>query len=426
MIDKHPAVIAKCAGVADVISCVDFARENDLLLSVKGGGHHVAGTAVCDGGLMIDLSEMNGIWVDNQSKIARTQSGATWGEVDHETQEFGLATVGGQDPNIGVAGMTLGGGIGWLSRKYGLTIDNLLEVDLVTADGRFLTASDENHPDLFWALRGGGGNFGVVTSFKFELHTVGPNVLAGSLIHPIERTDEIAKFYNDFAADAPDELRTLFGIMVLGDGSHLPRELHNERVAIIVNLHAGDPEQAAEDLAPLREFGEPIIDSIRKRPYKEFQRAGTSEEKWRTYLRSQYLDELTPDIIDILTEYSANIPSKESTVFISHRGGAETRPAKDATAYPHRRESFHVLIEARWEDPGKDSEHLVWVQEFHQALHPYTIDGPAMNFLTEDEPEERVKASYGQNYERLVDVKTEWDPNNIFQMNQNIKPSTLE
>ena len=425
IIDKHPSVIAKCQGVADIITCVNYARENKLLLSVKGGGHHVSGTAVCDDGLMIDLSDMDGVWVDPYSKTARVQSGATWGEVDHETQEFGLATVGGQDPNIGVAGMTLGGGVGWLSRKYGLTIDNLLEVDLVTADGRFVTASEAHHSELFWALRGGGGNFGVATSFKFQLHNVGPEVLAGSLIHPVECVPELTEFYDAFTAEAPDELRTLFGIMVLGEGAHLPPELYNEQVAIIVSLYAGDPDEGVADLAPLRNFGQPIVDSIRKRPYKEFQQAGTSDERWRTYLRSQYLDELSPGIIDILMEYSRGIPSKESTVFISHRGGAETRPAVDATAYPHREESHHVLIEARWEDPDRDDEHISWVQGFHRELQPYSIDGPAMNFLTSDESEKRVNASYGQNYEKLVEVKNEWDPNNLFRMNQNIRP-TLE
>ena len=423
MIDKHPAAIAKCSGVADVITAVNFARQNDILLSVKGGGHHVSGSAVCDGGLTIDLSTMNGIWVDPESKTALAQAGATWGEVDHETQQFGLATVGGQDPNIGVAGMTLGGGIGWLSRKYGLTIDNLLEAKVVTAEGTYVTANDNTNPELFWALRGGGGNFGVVTSFKFRLHEVGPDVLAGSLIYPVEDAPKVARYYRDFMEEAPRELRTLYGLLVLGEESYLPEQLHNRRVAIIISLYAGDPSDGYDALNPLREFGQPISDSITERPYTEFQRAGMSDEPYRVYLRSQYLERLSDEVIEMIVDYSKEAPSWGSTVFISHRGGAETEPTPEATAYPHRRDAFHVLIESRWDDPAADFENKEWVREFYRALAPHTFGGPAMNFLTYDESEDRVRSAYGDNYPRLVDVKHRWDPENLFRMNQNIKPS---
>ena len=424
MIDKYPAVIVKCSGATDVSTAVNYARDNDLLLAVKGGGHHVAGTAVCDDGLVIDLSAMNSVRVDPDEKTVRVQAGATWGEVDHETQGFGLATVGGQDPNIGIAGMTLGGGVGWLSRKYGLTIDNLIEVDLVTADGCLVTASESKNSGLFWALRGGGGNFGVATSFKYQLHEVGPDILAGSLIYPAEQAADVAQFYNEFMTEAPNEVRTLFGIMVLGTASYLPEELHNERATIVVSFYAGDPEDGFEVLEPLRECGEPIVDSIRKRPYKKFQRAGTSAEKWRTYLRSQYLEHLSQDAIATIIDIMDDVPSSESTVFISHRGGAEAEPAVDATAYPNRNQAYHALIEARWEDPARDEEHIEWVRQFQNSLHPFTTGEVAMNFLTDDESEDRVRASYGPNYDRLIEVKREWDSENLFRMNQNIEPTS--
>lgn len=426
MIDRHPAAIAKCTGVADVKTCVDYVRENNVRFSVKSGGHHVSGTAVCDDGLVIDLSDMDGVWVNHHEKTVRVQGGATWGDVDHETQAFGLATVGGQDPNIGVAGMTLGGGVGWLSRKYGLTIDNLLEVDIVTADGDVVTANKSTNPNLFWALRGGGGNFGIATSFKYRLHDVGPEVLAGSLIHPVENAAEVMRFYEEYMNQAPNEVRTLYGIMVLGEESYLPEKLHNQRVAIVISLYAGHPDDGYAELAPLREFGEPIIDSVQTRPYKEFQRAGTSDEPWRVYLKSQYLQHLPTEAIDVIVENAREAPSWESTVFISHRGGAETEPETNATAYPHRHDAFHVLIEARWEDPAADFEHKEWVREFHRKLKPYTTGEAAMNFLTCDEPQERVRAAYGKNYDRLVAVKNEWDPENLFRANQNIPPTTTE
>lgn len=423
LIDKHPGAIAKCTGTADVIECVNFVRERNIQFSVKSGGHHVSGTAVCDDGLVIDLSAMNGVHVNLDEETVRVQGGATWGDVDHETQAFGLATVGGQDPNIGVAGQTLGGGIGWLSRRYGLTIDNLLEVDVVTANGNLVTASENENPNLFWALRGGGGNFGVATSFKFELHEVGPEVLAGSLIHPFEDAAEVAAYYEDYMEEASDNVRTLFGILVLGEESYLPAELHNQRVAIVVSLYAGDPDEGREELAPLRDFGDPITDSIKTRPYTAFQRAGTSDEPWRVYLRSQYLEALPQEAIDVIIEYSEDMPSWGSSVFLSHRGGAETLPSRSATAYSHRHDAFHILIEARWEDPAADFEHKEWVHQFHRALQPYTTGEAAMNFLTKDELEGRVRAAYGENYDRLVEIKNEWDPENLFRMNQNIKPT---
>jgi len=424
MVDREPAVVVRASGTADVITAVNAAREQEVSLSVKGGGHHVSGTAVCEGGLMIDCSSMNGVRVDPDAKTARVGAGATWGDVDHETQAFGLAVPGGQDPNIGVAGLTLGGGVGWLSRKHGLTSDNLLSADVVTAEGRLVHASETEHPDLFWGLRGGGGNFGIVTSFEFRLHEVS-EVFAGSLIYPAEDAGEVARYYRDFTADAPPEARLLFGIMHLPAKPYFPEQLHDSRVAIVIACHVGPPAEGKRVLAPLRERGDPVADSLRGRPYAAFQRAGDSRGSMRTDLRSQYLATLPDPAIETIVSHAADAPSSGATVFVSPRGGAETEPASDATAYPHRDAAHHLLVEARWDDPEGDDEHRRWVRGFHEAVQPYTTGAAAMNFLTADEGEERVRAAYGGNYDRLAELKAEWDPENLFSANQNVDPDTI-
>jgi FAD/FMN-containing dehydrogenase len=421
-IDREPAAILRATGPADVIAAVDIARTNDLPLSVKGGGHHVSGSAVCEDGLMIDLSRMNGVRVDPEAATARVQAGATWGDVDHETQAFGLAVPGGQDPNIGVAGLTLGGGVGWLSPKYGLTCDNLLSADVVTADGELVRASETEHPDLFWALRGGGGNFGIVTSFEFQLHAVGPEIFAGSLIYPFEETKEVARQYREFMRDAPREVRLLFGSMELPAVSYYPEAVHDTRVAMLIAFYAGPPEAGREVLAPLRGHEEIIMDSLRGRPYTNFQQAGDSQGSMRTYLRSQYVETVSEDVVEAIQQYAAEAPSSGATVFVSPWVGAETDPATDATAYPHRTSAHHVLVEARWDNPNHDTEHIDWVRDAHDALVPHTTGDVEMNFLTEDESTERIRHAYGANHDRLVEVKTKWDPDNLFRMNQNIKP----
>jgi FAD/FMN-containing dehydrogenase len=421
-IDREPAAILRASGTADVMAAVDVARTIDRPVSVKGGGHHVSGSAVCDGGLMIDLSGMNGVRVDPEAATARVGAGATWGEVDHETQAFGLAVPGGQDPNIGVAGLTLGGGVGWLSPKYGLTCDNLLSADVVTADGELVRASESEHPELFWALRGGGGNFGIVTSLEFRLHEVGPEIFAGSLIYPFERTAEVARQYREFMRDAPREVRLLFGCMELPAVPYYPESVHNTRVAMLIAFYAGPPEEGREVLAPLRGHDDIIMDSLRGRPYTNFQQAGDSQGSMRTYLRSQYVETVSDGLVETITEYATDAPSAGATVFVSPWVGAETDPATDATAYPHRDPAHHVLVEARWEDASRDGEHVDWVREFHDALAPYTTGDVEMNFLTDDESGDRVRRAYGANHDRLVEVKTRWDPDNLFRMNQNIEP----
>jgi len=422
MIDHRPDIIVRPTGTADVLAAVNISHEYDLPLSVKGGGHHVSGTAVPDEGLLLDLGEMDAVDVDPAGRTARVQAGATWGDVDHETQAFGLAVPGGQDPNIGVAGLTLGGGVGWLSRKHGLTCDNLRAVELVTAEGELVRASEDEHPELFWGVRGGGGRFGVVTTFEYHLHEVGPEILAGSLAYPLADAPSVARRYREFMADAPQAVRVLFGIMALPPASHFPEERHGERSVMLVVCYAGAPEEGRPVLEPFRELGDPFVDSIQPRTYRQFQRAGESRGSVRTYLRSQYLESLTDDAIDTIWRYSTDSPSSGATVFISPRGGAETEPAADATAYPHRDAAHHVLVEARWEDPAADDEHIEWVRAFHRALSPYTTDEVAMNFLTEDEPEKRRRAAYGANYERLRQLQRKWDPEGRFRMTRAIDP----
>jgi len=422
MIDREPRVVLRSTGAADVMAAVDVAREHDLPLSVKGGGHHVSGSAVVDDGLVIDLGPMNGIRVDPDARTARVQAGATWGELDHETQAFGLAVPGGQDPNIGVAGLTLGGGVGWLSRKYGLTSDNLLSADVVTADGDLVHASAEEHPDLFWALRGGGGHFGIVTSFEFRLHEVGPEIFAGSLIYPLGDAADVARRYRSFVADAPREVRLLFGSMHLPASSYYPPAVRDSRVAIVVACYAGPSEEGERVLEPLRAFGDPVTDSLRERRYAAFQRVGDSQGSMRTYLRSQYLSTLSDPAIDTIVERAADAPSPGATVFVSPRSGAETDPPSDATAYPHREDAHHLLVETRWSDPARDDEHVAWTRAFHEAVRPYTTGDAALNFLTDDESEARIRAAYGDNYDRLAEIKTEWDPANLFRSTRSVEP----
>lgn len=422
MIDREPAAILRCTGAADVIAGVEIARENELTLAVKGGGHHVSGTAVCEGGLLLDLGPMDWVKVDSESKTARVGPGATWGQIDHETQAFGLAVPGGQDPNIGVAGLTLGGGVGWLSRKYGLTCDNLLSADVVTADGEIVHASESEYTDLFWALRGGGGNFGVVTEFEFQLHEVGPEVFAGALIYPMEKTKTVAERYRAFMQDAPREVRLLFGSMVLPTAPVYPESVRGTRVAALICCYAGPPDEGRAVFEPLREAGTPAMDSLRPRTYRAFQRAGDSQGAMRTYLKSNYLPALTDGAIDVVVDHVQDPPSDGATVFVSPRSGAETDPPGDATAYPHRDAAHHVLVETRWTDPEDDERHVEWTRDVHEALQPFTTGEVAMNFLTEDADRSRVEAAYGENYDRLAEIKARWDPENLFSMTQTVEP----
>ena len=423
MIDHRPDLIVRPLDTQDVLEAVRIAGTYDFPLSVKGGGHHVSGTAVPDYGMLLDLAEMNHVAVDPTAQIARVQAGATWGDVDAATQAHGLAVPGGQDPNIGVAGLTLGGGVGWLSRKYGLTCDNVRSVELVTEKGELIRASTDEYSDLFWGLCGGGGRFGVVTSFEYDLHRVGPEIFAGSIAYPLTAAPEVLRNYRAFMVDAPLEVRVLFGIMALPPVTHVPEHQHGQRAVMLIVCYAGPPDTGREVLAPLRSVGTPFGDSIKQRTYTAFQRAGESRGSVRTYLRSQYLTDLTDEAIEIIHTHGSDSPSTGATIFVSPRSGAETALSSDATAYPHRTPAHHVLIEARWEDPAADGAHIDWVQDGYQALMPHTTGEVSMNFLTEDESVSRRRAAYGENYQRLQALQRKWDPGGRFRNTCKIDPT---
>jgi FAD binding domain/Berberine and berberine like len=419
MIDKRPALIARCAGVADVIQCVNFARAHQLLVAVRGGGHNVAGHAVCDGGLMLDLSRMKGMRVDPMRCAARAEPGLTWGEFDHETQAFGLATTGGQVSTTGIAGLTLGGGWGYLARKYGLASDNLLSVDLVTADGQLLTASATEHADLFWGVRGGGGNFGVVTSLEYQLHPVGP-VLAGFVVYPFEKAREVLMFYREFTKTAPDELASGAVLLTMPDGI---------AVAAIPVCYSGPIAEGERILKPLRAFGPPLVDQIGPIPYTAAQKLidGFYPPGLQQYWKSSFLKEISDATIDTMVAYCAHRPSPLCHVVLEHTlGGAVSRVDREATAFNHRDVQYSFLSLGVCTDPAEAGKCVRWARECWEAMQPFATGGVYVNYLGReaDEGADRIKAAYGaEKYRRLVALKNTYDPTNLFRLNQNIKPT---
>jgi len=425
MIDRHPSLIARCADAADVIAAVNFARDNRLTLSIRGGSHNVAGFAVCDDGLVIDLSRMKGIRVDPVRRTVRAQGGCTWGDLDHATHAFGLATTGGVLSTTGIAGLTLGGGIGHLTRKYSLSCDNLLSVDVVTADGRFLTASAEENPDLFWAVRGGGGNFGVVTSLEYRLHPVS-TVLGGPIFYPIDKTRDVLRFYREFIAGAPEELGAFFAFQKGPPAPFVPEHLHNVTMCAIVACYAGpDLNKGEEVVKPLREFGPPALDHLGPAPYPALQSAFDPllPPGLQHYWKADFFDVLSDEAIDMHVEYGPRVPTLQSTMHVYPIDGAPQRVGKDETAFSYRDASFSAVIAGMWPDPADNERNIAWVREYFEALHPHSSGGAYVNFMTDDEGQDRIKASYRGNYQRLVDLKNKYDPTNLFRMNQNIRPN---
>jgi FAD/FMN-containing dehydrogenase len=414
MIDKRPALIVRCAGTSDVIRGVDFAHAHDLLLAVRSGGHNVAGKAVCDGSLMLDLSPMKGMRVDPARRRARAQSGLTLGEFDHETQAFGLATPLGVVSMTGIAGLTLGGGLGWLNGKHGLACDNLLSADVVTADGRLLTASEEENEDLFWRIRGGGGNFGVVTSFEYRLHPVGP-VLAGGLRYPAAKARDVLRFYHEFASGCPDELSTSALLGRAPDGS---------LVAGITVCYCGAIEEGERVLRPLRAFGSPLEDGIRPMAYTALQSApdeGFSPGQ-QHYWKSSNLEHLSDEAIEVMVRLVKEMPSPSSGVGLQQMHGAASRVDPAATAFPHRDEHYDLLILSQWANPADSEENVRWTRELFEAMQPFVGKGVYVSNLGEEEGD-RVKEAYGEHYERLVALKDRYNPTNLFRLNQNVKPT---
>lgn len=422
MIDRRPRLIVRCSDVADVIACVNFARGEGLPLSIRGGGHNVAGFATNDDGLVIDLSGMKGIMVDPERRVARVQAGCTWGDLDHATHAFGLAAPGGVVSTTGVAGLTLGGGIGHLTRPFGLACDNLLSAEVVTADGDFAKASESENSDLFWALRGGGGNFGVVTSFEFRLHPVS-TVYAGPIFWPLEQAAEVMRFYGDFINNAPDELNGIFAFTAVPAEEPFPPHLHNKNVCGALLNYVGPLENGGAATRPLAEFGTPELVGLGPMPFPVLQTVfdAVSPPGLPNYWKADFVTELNDDLIGGHVRYGPHVPNALSGAITFSVSGAARRPAQDATAWSYRDANFSHVIYAVDEDPSAMPSHIEWVREYWEALHPHSAGGAYVNFLME-EGEDRVAASYRDNYGRLQQVKRKYDPNNLFRLNQNITP----
>jgi FAD/FMN-containing dehydrogenase len=422
--DRYPAAVVRCSGTADVLTAVRFATEQDLPVAVKGGGHGYGGNAVADGCVMVDLSSLSSVRIDPRSKTARVEPGATWGAFDHEAQQFGLATTGATVSTVGVAGYTLGGGTGHLARTHGIGADNLLAADVVTADGELVHASESENPELFWALRGGSGNFGVVTSFEFSLHEVGPQLLAGQIVHPFENATEVLRFYRSYMTDAPAEVNCYAFIVPIPPLPAFPEEMHGETAVNLVASYTGDIDAGEEALDPLREFGDPILDSVRPQPYTELQQAfddGVPKgQRWCS--RAQYLDELADEAIDTLVAQTDPLRGSLTMVYLEPMGGAIADVDPSETAFPHRNAAYSIHVLTGWTDPADDDEMIDWTESVHGAMEPYSPGGVYVNLLSREESD-RIPEAYGKNYARLREIKAEWDPDNLFNVNQNIEPA---
>ncbi|HSI93940.1 MAG TPA: FAD-binding oxidoreductase [Jiangellaceae bacterium] len=423
MVDRRPAAIAECADVADVIAAVRAARDGDALVSVRSGGHNAAGLGVCDGGLVLDLAPMRGIRVDARTSTVRVDGGCRWGDVDHATHAFGLATPSGIISTTGVAGLTLGGGIGHLSRRYGLTVDNLVSADVVLADGSFVTASSDEHPDLFWALRGGGGNFGVVTSFEFRCRPVG-TVVTGPVLYDLDDAPDVLRWYREFLPSAPDDLNGFFTFMTVPPGPPFPEELHLRKVCGILWCYVGAPDRADEVLAPVRSFGRPLLDGLHEAPFPALQSAFDALYPAGTqmYWRADFFNEITDDAIAVHEKFG-EVPTVQSTMHLYPIDGAVHDVDIADTAFSHRDAGWAGVIIGADADPANGPAITEWASGYWDALHPHSAGGAYVNFLM-DEGDDRVRATYRGNYERLAQVKGRYDPDNFFRVNQNIAPAT--
>lgn len=424
MIDRRPALIVRCAGVADVMRSITFARQHDVLLAVRGGGHNIAGNAVCDGGLMLDMSPMRSAWIDVHARHAFVEAGATLADFDHEAQAFGLATPLGINSTTGVAGLTLGGGFGWLSRKYGLTVDNLIAAEIVTADGERRWTSADHEPDLFWAIRGGGGNFGVVTLFEFQLHEVGPEIFGGLVVFPQEQAKSVLTQYRDFVGRLPQDLSVWAVLRQAPPLPFLPTEVHGKDVVVLAAFYSGKVADGAAAVAPLRGFGQPYGEHLGPMPYTAWQKAFDPllAPGARNYWKSHNFSALSDDAIDTVIRYAGQLPSPQCEIFLGLIGGEASRPAPDATAYPHRDALYAMNVHTRWSDPAEDRKCIAWARAFFDAAAPYASGSVYVNFMTQEETG-RIGAAYGPNYERLVQAKNKYDPRNLFRQNQNIAPT---
>jgi FAD/FMN-containing dehydrogenase len=424
MIDRHPAVIVRCAGVADVMAAVKFARSQGIRTSVRGTGHNVAGISLCDDGLVVDLSAMKGIHVNPVARTARAEPGVTWGEMNHDLQAFGLAATGGYVGTTGVGGLTLGGGLGWMVRKHGCALDNLISADVVTAEGELLRASGKENPDLFWGIRGGGGNFGIVTSFEFKVHPAG-TVLAGLVMHPLSKGREAMRFWRKYEETAPEEMSNSIVVFTAAPELPVPDVLRREAIVALGGVWVGPMEEGERVLRPLREFGPPAADIYQPMPYSAAQTM--ADFLWPkglySYWKSSFLKSLSDGALDTILDFYAKTPSPRTIVVVEHDGdSAWGRVPEDATAFGHRNWPYNMVITTMWTDPKDSEANIGWTREFWEAMKPFLAEAAYVNYLG-DVDEEGVRSAYGKKYERLAALKQKYDPTNFFRMNQNIKPS---
>lgn len=426
MIDRKPAFIVRCVGVADVITSVNFARTHNLALSIKGGGHNISGLAVVEGGLMIDMSPMKGVWVDPVTRTARAQAGCLLGDLDRETQLYGLAAVLGFISNTGIAGLTLGGGFGYLTRKFGWTSDNVRSMDMVTAEGRLVHASETENSDLFWALRGGGGNFGVVTSFEYKLLPVGPDIIGGLIAWQADEAPNVLKFYKDFTENAPKELTVAVALRMAPNVPWLPEVIHAKPIVQIILCYSGEIEKGQKLITQIKSFRSPIGDIIQPRRYVNQQSIldATQPKGRRYYWKSNYLSGLNQELFTEVINHASQIVSPYSAIILFPVDGALNQLPNDFTPMGNRNATSNLNITAAWEGKENDKQNINWAQSAWQDMNKLSTGGSYINFQTEDEGEGRIRAAYGSNYGRLVDVKTKWDPGNLFRTNKNIKPKT--
>jgi len=423
MIDRKPAVIVQCADAADVPHSISFARDNGLEISIRGAGHNIAGNAVCNNGVVIDFSRMRKVHVDAEKMRARVEPGAILGDIDKATQAHGLATPLGINSTTGIAGLTLGGGFGWLTRKYGMTIDNLVSAEMVKADGSQIRVSDKENTELFWAIRGGGGNFGVVTQFEFKLHPVGPEIIAGLIVFPFEQARQVLKRYREFAKTAPEEINVWAILRKAPPLPFLPANVHGKEVVVLAVFYAGDSMKGQKLIEPLRSFGDAYGEHIGAQPYAQWQQAFDPllTPGARNYWKSHNFTELGEGAFDSIIQFAGKLPTPQCEIFLGLIAGASNRILADATAWGHRDTKFVLNVHGRWDDSADDKRCIGWARDFFKASAPYASAGAYVNFMTEDEAD-RIVAAYGSNFARLAQIKRKHDPDNIFHMNQNIKP----
>lgn len=421
--DKHPAAIAKCENSSHVQTAVNFAREHQVLLAVKGGGHDYAGNSVCDNGLIIDLSEINKIEVDPHTKTAVVEGGATIGQFDEAAQKYSLTIPTGTVSSIGIGGLTLGGGSGYLSRKFGLALDSLVSAKVVTAGGKIVTANESENEDLFWAIRGGGGNFGIVTSFKFRLHEVGPEVLSFQTYHQFKDSRKVLEFYREFMDGAPDELQCYAFFLNVPPVEPFPKEFHGKTTCALVACYSGDPEKGEAVLKPMNDLEDPIFKVQQNLKYTDIQKSFDAgmPKGLRWYTKAHYLSELNDSVISTLLDFTGSLPGAYTMAYLEPVSGAVIRKSSTTTAFPHRKEAFGLHILPGWSEAGDDAKNIKWAKDFYQSLINEATGGVYVNLMSDDE-KDRIKNAYGENYDRLVEVKKKWDPENLFRMNQNIQP----